>query len=176
MEISSQIEELKRGREIIPAMVAGVSQEQAAWRPAPDRWTILEVVNHLVDIEVEDFRFAMELVLYHPEDSWAQFDIETWRVERAYNQQELSRLVARFSEERAASISWLETLDNPDMDALHSGKGFSWKPMRAGDVLVSWIAHDLFHIRQLALLRRELLEHYSQPYSGRYSGFALPEE
>jgi hypothetical protein len=44
--------------------------------------------------------------------------------------------------------------------------------MRLGDVLASWIAHDLFHIRQLALLQRDILDRREAPYQSGYSGFA----
>ena len=48
------------------ALVDGVSDEQARWQPEPTQWSILEVVNHLADEEVEDFRRRMETTLLHP--------------------------------------------------------------------------------------------------------------
>ena len=43
--------------------------------------------------------------------------------------------------------------------------------MKLGDVLASWVAHDLFHLRQLALLQWDILQKRSEPYSPAYSGF-----
>ena len=35
----------------IQRLVEGVSDDEARWRPAADSWSILEVVNHLLDEE-----------------------------------------------------------------------------------------------------------------------------
>ena len=45
----------------------GISQEEASWRAQDDRWTVLEIVNHLIDIEKEDFRFEFKIILENPE-------------------------------------------------------------------------------------------------------------
>ena len=41
--------ELAQGAETIQGLVAGVSADEARVRPAPDSWSILEVVAHLLD-------------------------------------------------------------------------------------------------------------------------------
>lgn len=42
---------LDRSRAVVVDAVAGVSAEQARWKPAPDRWSILEYVEHLAIAE-----------------------------------------------------------------------------------------------------------------------------
>jgi hypothetical protein len=39
--------------ERIRGLVGDVSDEQARWKPGPDQWSVLEVVNHLYDEERE---------------------------------------------------------------------------------------------------------------------------
>ena len=50
-------DQLNKNMTIIQYLVANITQEQAAWRPvgrpAETRWTLLEVVNHLLDIEID---------------------------------------------------------------------------------------------------------------------------
>jgi hypothetical protein len=173
MEFKAHVDQLKRNSEIIVSLSANVTQEQACWRPAKTRWTMLEALNHLVDIEVEDFRCEFEMVLNNPGESWPRFSIERWRIERKYNEKILDDSIRRFTSEREKSTQWLEKLKEPDLDLRHSGKGFRGAPMRAGDILVSWLAHDLFHIRQLSLIRWYILNEWSKPYSPRYSGFRI---
>jgi hypothetical protein len=36
-------------------MLRGVTEAQARWKPAPEEWSILEVINYLCDEEREDF-------------------------------------------------------------------------------------------------------------------------
>jgi hypothetical protein len=78
------VERLGANAEVMAALVAHVDAEQAAWRPAPEAWSILEVVNHLADLEVEDFRTRLGLTLERPEEAWPPIDPVGWPVARAY--------------------------------------------------------------------------------------------
>ena len=42
--------------ERIRALVEGMPEEQARWRPDAASWSVLEVINHLCDEERSDFR------------------------------------------------------------------------------------------------------------------------
>jgi hypothetical protein len=46
-ERGKAIERLTLTRQILLDAVAGVTEPQARWKPAPDRWSILEYVEHL---------------------------------------------------------------------------------------------------------------------------------
>lgn len=50
------ITRLAANRAVFQALATGVGETQARWRPAPEKWSFLEVVNHLHDEEREDFR------------------------------------------------------------------------------------------------------------------------
>ena len=173
--LNMHTDQLDKNKTVIINLVANITQEQAVWRPTgrhtETRWTMLETVNHLLDIEAEDFRYDLELILFRPEESWPNFNIEEWRVGRKYNDRNLDESIELFLEERNKSSRWLNDLESPDLDALHSGRGFEGEPLRAGDILIGWVAHDLFHIRQLCLLRWDILNEWSKPYSPKYSGF-----
>ncbi|MBN1700082.1 MAG: DinB family protein [Spirochaetales bacterium] len=171
MDYKRHVDQLEKNSGIVADLAANFSSEQAAFRPAKTRWTVLETVNHLIDIETMDFRYVFELILFHPADSWPKFSIETLRTAGKYNERDLSTSVRNFIRERKKSVAWLRKLGNPDLNALHSGKGFTGEKMRAGDVLVSWVAHDLYHIRQLSLLYWNILNEWGKPFSPKYSGF-----
>ena len=63
-------------------LVSGLSLEQARWKPSLDKWSILEVVNHLYDEEREDFRQRLSLVLADPMQPWPPIDPRTWVTSR----------------------------------------------------------------------------------------------
>lgn len=157
----------------ITALLVGVSDDRARWKPDPSQWSMLEVVNHLADEEVEDFRRRLDLTLFHPGEPWPGIDPQEWVVRRAYNQRRLPESLRRFVAERERSIEWLRTLGRVDLDAActHPKLG----EIRAGDLLVSWLAHDLIHIRQLTRLHYRWLERsaalaQSPPYRLDYAG------
>ena len=172
MAYLTAIDDLRRNKSSMIELSSSVSQERAAWKPDSDRWSLLEVINHLADIENEDFRTDFELVLFRPEAPWPSFNIHEWLVERQYNERRIGESIDRFEKEREKSLHWLRGLEVPDLGTMHSGNGFAHSPMSAGDVLVSWIAHDLFHIRQIALLRWDILNAFEKPYNPIYSGFS----
>lgn len=150
MDLKLAICSLATQGEAIYALAADVSAEQARWKPTPQTWSLLEVVNHLYDEEREDFRAHFQGVLSVPEQPWASIDPQGWISARAYNTRDLAASLANFKAERAASLDWLRSL--PGYDA---GDYFEapWGLMCAGDLLASWVAHDLLHIRQLNELR-----------------------
>ena len=160
----SQMEE-DAGR--VRALARGVSAEQARWKPDPDTWSILEVVNHLLDEERHDFRVRLDYTLHRPGDPWPPIDPGGWVTERGYNQRDLDASLAQFLSERKASIAWLRALSTPDWDASYEAP---WGPIRAGDLLASWVGHDLLHLRQLVELHRALGLAYGSPYRAEYAG------
>ena len=77
-------------------LIEGVSVEQARWKPEPDAWSILEVINHLRDEEKEDFRVRLDIVLHRPDQPWPPIDPQGWVTERQYNQRELEQSLEDF--------------------------------------------------------------------------------
>ena len=70
MRLHDIIERLRANVDVFDALTRGVSEEQSRWKPATDQWSILEVVNHLADEEVEDFRHRLDLTLHRPGEHW----------------------------------------------------------------------------------------------------------
>lgn len=152
----------------IRALASGVDDAQARWRPAPEEWSVLEVVNHLYDEEREDFRRRLELTLQDPRQEWPPNDPQAWVTERSYNTRDLAKSVAAFEAERRQSIGWLKALKSPNWDnRKHHPAGFH---LSAADLLVSWAAHDSLHLRQLAELHHQYITAISAPASTGYAG------
>lgn len=51
----------------IATLTSDMSDKQARWKPVPESWSALEVLNHLCDEESEDFRLRLDLTLHTPE-------------------------------------------------------------------------------------------------------------
>ena len=153
--------------ETIRHFVTAVDDVQARWQPDAGSWSILEVINHLYDEEREDFRMRLDLTLHQPETDWPPIDPPAWAIERRYNERDLAESLQRFLDERQKSIAWLNALSAPAWDNEHMAP---WGIMRAGDVMISWLAHDTLHIRQLAELHYQYLAVFAPGYSGAYAG------
>jgi hypothetical protein len=155
MDLAHAIDALNQNAVAIQAL-ATVSGEQARWKPSPDDWSILEIINHLADEEREDFRQRLDYTLHRPGEAWPPIDPAGWVVSRDYNARDPDESLADFLVERGASLAWLRRLATPDWSQAyhHPAAG----RMTAGDLLASWVAHDGLHIRQLAEVRRAYLQ------------------
>ena len=151
----------------IRALVHGISEHQARWRPDPASWSILEVVNHLLDEERGDFRVRLDYVLYRPGETWPGIDPAGWVTERKYNQRDVEPSLEVFLSEREASLGWLRGLSAPDWDATYAAP---FGQITAGDLLASWVAHDLLHIRQLVELHWAYTTAELKPRRTDYAG------
>lgn len=151
----------------IAALVEAVGPEQAVWKPNPSDWSILETVCHLADEERLDFRARLELCLRDPALPWPPIDPSGWVSERAYNQRELAAAFADFQAEREQSLAWLAGLQAPDWRRTAVRPRVS---LSAGDLMVSWLAHDLLHLRQLVELQRAWLAREADPFDIGYAG------
>ena len=152
----------------IANLLSDMTDEQASFRPALGSWSALEVLNHLYDEEREDFRQRLDLTLHSPGQEFPPIDPEGWVTTRSYNTRELHESLERFRQEREQSITWLQSLRDPDLTLVCSHKGL--QGLRAGDLLVSWVAHDLLHLRQLIELRWQYLGTTSSPFRLDYAG------
>jgi hypothetical protein len=151
----------------IQSLVTGISSEQARWKPAPDSWSLLEVINHLADEEEGDFRPRLDITLHRPDQPWTPIDPGGWVTERRYNERELDGSLDRFLRLRQDSVRWLRGLASPNWAASYEAP---WGPIRAGDLFAAWVAHDLLHTRQLVELHWAYTLQQVSPYRVRYAG------
>ncbi len=167
MEAKFWIDRLAQQAEAVRVLVQGVSAEDARRRPAPEAWSLVEVVAHLRDEERWDFRPRLQIVLQRPEEPFPPIDPEGWVQQYAYREQDLFSVLDGFLRERAVSLSWLRSLQAPDWDAGHAAP---WGRIRAGDLLAAWADHDLHHLRQIVAWHHARLEAAAAPYTTRYAG------
>jgi hypothetical protein len=151
----------------IKALVQGVSNDVARWKPDKNSWSILEVINHLYDEEVEDFRVRLDIILHDPKKPWPPIDPVAWVSQRRYNMRDLDTSLKSFLDARSASLEWLHSLENPNWDSVYQSP---FGVMRAGDMFASWVTHDHLHMRQLVELHRLSTGEKARPYRLDYAG------
>ena len=167
MDTSGLIRQLEIDLERFRALVAGISDEQARWRPDSQAWSLLEIVCHLHDEERLDFRLRIEAILNHPGEEAPPIDPEGWVSEHHYNERDLQAELDGFIAERQKSTAWLKSLEAPDWEATYQAP---WGRLRAGDIFAGWLAHDLLHMRQLLEHHWAYLNRQCTPYSTMYGG------
>jgi len=169
MNTSALVERLAITPAALTALLGPMGREECAWKPPGDAWSILEIVRHLGDEEVEDFRARLQSTLRDPAAPWTPIDPQGAARERRYNEGDLGEALDRFERERAASVAWLRSLgDGVDWSVAHEHPKLG--PITAASLLASWAAHDALHLRQIAKRMFELAQRDGGGASTLYAG------
>jgi hypothetical protein len=168
-DASAHVDALDHFGAALPAVVAGLSPAAARWKPPSGAWSVLEVCRHLLDEETQDFGLRLRHIIEERPGAWPPIDPEGWARERRYNDHDLADTVRRFAEARRASVAWLRGLPG-GMDWSRAYDHPKFGPIRAGDLLSAWAAHDMLHLRQIAKRLFEQAGDAAGPFSTRYAG------
>ena len=168
MNIDYLVGSLQRFPETLRALIEGLSDETYRWKPPDDAWSILEIVTHLADEEVEDFRTRVRMTLEDPTQPWPSIDPVGWAAERKYNQGNFYEALQRFLTERQNSLKWLSRLNNPNWESTYHHPQIG--DLREGDVMCAWVAHDLLHLRQITKRLFQLTQEHCGEYRLDYAG------
>ena len=134
------------------------SPEEAIWRPNTDHWCLLEIVCHLVDEEVKDFRKRIQTAL-DPEGVFVPIDPVGWVSAHHYMAQDYEAKASEWLAEREKSLYWLQSLSNVDWNStLHHPEMGN---LSAYHFLANWMAHDYIHLRQIMKVKHAWLAHIS---------------
>jgi hypothetical protein len=146
------IDHLAATPELLRLLMGGVSDEDARWKPAPDRWSIAEVLEHLSHLEGRCFRIRFDRMMVENNAEVEPYDTEAWAAEGAYSNREAEESFAHWEEQRDDNVEFLRGLDASVLrrTARHPKLG----TITAGELLNEWAFHDLGHVRQIAELVR----------------------
>jgi len=135
---------------ILRGLMAEVDHDDVRWKPAPDRFSIGEVLAHLSHSEGYCYRTRLDRFMsesnpeFEPDD--AQFHLEL------YAQADPEDSFDHFEEQRETNVEFLRglTLADGDRTAIHKKVG----AITLSQMLHEWSLHDLGHIRQVSELVR----------------------
>ena len=140
---------LRRTPAVLRALLGDVPEPWIRGAEGPETWSPLDVVGHLIHGERTDWIPRTEILLKHgetraftPFDRFAQFE--------ASRDKSLGELLDTFAELRAANLARLESLRLTPEDLDRRGRHPELGSCTLGELLATWVAHDLSHIAQIA--------------------------
>jgi hypothetical protein len=127
-----------------------ISDEDARWKPAPNRFSIAEVMAHLAHSEGHCYRARVDRFLaeerpeFEPDDAQMHLDL--------YRNADPEEEFGKFEGQRKANVERLRGLHAAagNRKALHREAG----EITLSHMLHEWALHDLGHVRQVAELVR----------------------
>lgn len=147
-----QVQLIKSTPGVLDSLLAPLTDAQLAWKPTPDRWSISEVIAHMLDVERRNIRLRCQLMVNEDNPTFTDYDQLAEYAKGTYSGRDGREVFAEFCREREASVAWLESL--PPEAWQRPGRHHEVGAVRLENSINLWAFHDLGHIRQIAELVR----------------------
>ena len=151
-ELREKIDAIERGPSLVVAAAAGVDDRTLRYKPAPDKWCILEILAHLADIEVL-YGYRMRQMLADREPAIAPIDQEDWARNLGYMEGTPSDFLAAYQAARCANLRLLRRLEATDLakGAFHPEKS---RKVTLEELIGMMVVHDPNHAGQIERLKQ----------------------
>ena len=134
---------------VLRSWLAALPESWIRSNEGSDTWSPYDIVGHLIHGERTDWIPRLELILaqgearpFTPFDRFAQF--------RDSRGKSLDELLDCFTELRQTNVARLESLRLSPTDLERRGRHPELGPVTLGQLLATWVAHDLNHLGQIA--------------------------
>lgn len=168
-DINRYAAQLQRNMHTIKSLLVETGEEEYHWKKNKEKWSLLEIICHLVDEEKEDFRVRLQNVLETPDMRPPAIDPVGWVTSRDYQLQHFDTKLSEFISERKKSIEWLKTLQHKNWDQGYKYGDFGH--VNGHFFINNWAAHDYLHIRQITRVHYDYLQSISTvnvSYAGKW--------
>lgn len=135
---------------ILRGLMRELGPEDAAWKPAEDRFSVAEVLAHLSHSEGCCYRMRVDRFLSEELPEFERDDAQMYL--ELYRGADAEDSFDQFEEQRETNVEYLRTLPRSagERRAMHKEAGL----ITLQQMLHEWAMHDLGHIRQIAELVR----------------------
>lgn len=144
--VKAQIDILAAFPEQLKRQIEGLDEAALRFRPAPDEWSILEIVGHIIDVgALWPGRTRQMLATDNP--TLAAVDL-SWVRQRDYHNKQAGFLLIALAEQRAEYVEFLLMLRPSQLarTGLHPTRG----PITVEQGIAVLADHDHGHSRQIA--------------------------
>jgi len=135
-----------------PAL-AGVAPDLARRPEAPGKWSLLQIVGHLVDTEIV-YGYRARLIVAEDRPRLPGYDQDLWSTRLHHDDVPAEEAIADLGWLRRLNLRFTRRLDDGERErwGVHSERGEE----SVGKIVRLLAAHDLVHRRQLQRVRRSL--------------------
>ena len=136
----------------LASLTSGLSAEQLARRPAPDKWSIQEIAAHLADDELVG-AYRIRLILSSPGTAIQAFDQDIWARTGRYASADTHASLEMFRILRQANLALLRSLTPAEWDlhGIHAERGAE----SIRDIAMYYAGHDINHFEQIETIRKQ---------------------
>ncbi len=130
-------------------LIDGIASEKLKRRPAPDRWSVVEIIAHMAEDELSS-SWRYRQMIEHNGAPLLGFDQDLWAKLGDYQSWEPKEALAMYRLLREANLRLLErlSLEQWASSGVHAERG----PMTVRQLARHMAAHDINHIKQIERL------------------------
>lgn len=130
----------------LASVLQHASEEDLGRRPAPDAWSVTEILCHLRDVE-EFYCQRVQTILANRDPMLLAFEPERWAVERQYERCLAAPALRAFTTRRRETLAVLDVMgtDAWERGGSHAQRG--WMTVRR--IVHGWAKHDREHLDQI---------------------------
>jgi hypothetical protein len=149
---SRAVEQLEVTPDVLRALLSPLSAAEADWKPAPQRFSVAEVMAHLCDTETQVFRTRVHRMVEEDGPQLDAYDQEAIAAAGGYAAQSAQETLKNFQQQRTDNLTYLRNLpaEVGNRVGIHPELG----QITLAQLLNEWAFHDLGHLRQIAELLR----------------------
>jgi uncharacterized damage-inducible protein DinB len=148
MQLDEAVVILARTPPVLMTLLTAVPDHWRRRDDGPGTWSAHDIVGHLAHAEATDWLPRIRTVLEH--GTGVAFDTFDREAMRAGEPESTDQRLARFVAARSASLAELSTLDISAADLDRRGRHPEFGEVTLGQLLATWVAHDLTHLAQVA--------------------------
>ena len=160
---------LEKTPRLLETMLCDLPGELLHWKPAPERWSISEVLAHLAALEQVYAERALR-IMAEESPALARYDLEGAKTRGEYSRGSAGENLALFTRTRRSTLALLVGL--PASAGARTGVHSELGTITLSEMLNEWANHDLGHLRQIAELYRA---HAFHPNSGPFMKYSNPQ-
>jgi hypothetical protein len=164
--IQAPISLLEKTPGILELLLHNIPLEVLQWKPAPDRWSIAEVLEHMVVIEKLYEQRARRIVL-EESPTLSKYEVLP---EAELQKKSLRQYLEEFIPLRRAFVFYLHTI--PAAAGARTGQHVEMGTINLSQMLHELANHDLGHLRQIAELYRARVFY---PHAGPFQRYSNPK-
>jgi hypothetical protein len=152
-EFKKYLEASEKSPKEIAAAVSGLSPQVLRHKPAPDKWCILEILGHLVDIEIV-YAYRMRQMLADKMPVIAPMDQDEWAKNLGYLETPAPELVALYGLNRHHNLRLLRRLKIADLEKSAFHPEYQ-REVTVATLLEKMAGHGASHLEQIERLKKD---------------------
>ena len=136
----------------IAAAVSGLSPQVLRYKSAPEKWSILEILGHLADIEIV-YAYRLRQMLADKKPVIAPMDQDEWAKNLGHMDTPAPELIALYSLNRHHNLRLLRRLQPSDLEKSAFHPEYQ-QDMTVATLVEKMAGHGANHLQQIERLKR----------------------